>query len=198
MGKNGRVDYKITYGTEAIPFIKGDVSFLDEKSFTDYLDRHKWANAPMAFPQINLLIGSLDPTGCKCNNWRDHLKVLLAHGFDIQAHSAEKRWVLKKSYYPVCYQAQDFERTMMTHIGYFFHLCNQTADDQFPKYCEAADYPPGTMRTIMLAYLNSGHTVWATTEQRSEILIRANEDGSFFAQEETMTYLGETPLRLAQ
>ncbi len=197
MSKPAKVTYEIAFGMDTIRLIDSNESFFDERAFTEYLDQHKWAKAPMAFPQINLLINTFDPVGCKCNSWRNHLKVLLANGFNIQAIGANEKWILKKDCLPIQYQFQKTDQSMV-HFGYFFRFHDQTADEQFPNYCEAADYPPGMMRTIALAHFNSGNTLWATSDLKSEILVRPNEDGRLFSLDETMTYLSSKTLSKAQ
>ncbi len=151
----------------------------------------------MAFPQINLLINTLDPEGCKSTSWTNHLKVLLAHGFSIQSEKNNKVEFLEKSFFPVQYRIQKDDLSFI-HLGLFYRLLDQTVDDQFSTYCEAASYPEGMMKYIVLEHLKSGHSIWGFDDTSSKVIIRSNELNDLVGSEKTIQYLNLESFRKAQ
>lgn len=184
-----KTTYRLEFGTETIPLIEADEAFDCENTFTNYLDGHKLAKAPLAFPQLNLLIGTLDPIGCKANSWTNHLKVLLAHGFHIQASTSVQNWELTKAYYPISYHIR-MGVTETVHLGLFYRQTEQTVDEQFPAFCEAVDYPPGLMKELCYSNLESDHSVWGDDANSSALLVGTKAGIGIIGLDATLAYLG--------
>lgn len=164
--------YQLQFRDEFLNIFRSNIDHKSESTLISEMSATpNKSKLQLAEIQVKMIFSKFETINHESEFWLDNLKTLLAHGFHISHLSTNLN--LEKSYEPIEFLLCAETTKTNYHNGFFYKEANQTASEQFIKFCNLTDYPPGINAHIILEMLiSNGGSLIAKESDTTTILMK--------------------------
>lgn len=170
------VSYLLDFHGESLKLISSDKVLSTESDFINVLNKEcTKSRTHLITIQLKLIFEKFDSICRASFDWRDNLKTILAHGFNVKrVDSKGNSMTLMKSFKPVQFKLLAIGCPEI-NLGYFHMGSDQVIHGQFMAFCKATEYPPDIHRHIVSgALITNGGALISIGLTNTELLVDVN------------------------